>query len=47
MVGGIRAARMFQVIRSGVAGTAMPAWRTLSDQEIWNVIAFVRTLGHR
>ena len=41
------AARMFQVIRSGVARTAMPAWHTLSDQEVWSVIAFVHTLGKR
>jgi mono/diheme cytochrome c family protein len=41
------AGRMFVAIRSGVARTAMPAWRTLSDEEVWNVIAFVHTLGNR
>ena len=35
------AGRAFLAIRNGVRGTAMPAWRTFSDQEIWNVVAYI------
>lgn len=41
------AGRMFQTIRHGVAGTAMPSWPMLSDREIWNVVAFVYGLDDR
>jgi high-affinity iron transporter len=39
------AGRMFVAIRSGVPRTAKPASRTLSDQEVWKVIALTYTLG--
>lgn len=36
---------LFWKISTGVDGTAMPAWKaTLTDQQIWEVIAFLRTL---
>ena len=35
------ARRVYFVIREGVAGTAMPAWRSLSDPEAWDLVAFV------
>ncbi len=33
---------MFQSIRHGMPGTAMPAWN-LSDEQIWDVISYVKT----
>jgi len=36
---------LFWKISIGVSGTAMPAWKgVLTDQQIWQVIAFIRTL---
>lgn len=38
-------AQAFWVIKHGVKATAMPAWgRTHSDEDIWNLVAFVRGL---
>ena len=36
---------LFQVIREGIAGTQMPS-SALSAAQIWQLVAFVRTLGH-
>ena len=37
---------LFLVIREGIPGTEMPpGWLVLDDHEIWQVVAFVRTLG--
>jgi high-affinity iron transporter len=36
---------LFDAVRDGVAGTAMPAFRHLSDGQRWKVVAFVRTLS--
>jgi hypothetical protein len=33
---------MFQSIRHGIPGTAMPAW-SLSDEQIWDVISYIKT----
>lgn len=33
--------RTFLVIRNGVPGTAMPGWPTLTDQQIWQVVAYI------
>ncbi|HEX9549276.1 MAG TPA: cytochrome c, partial [Acidimicrobiales bacterium] len=43
---------LFTVIKNGGAAVgknaAMPAWqKQLGDQEIWEIVAFVRTLGQR
>jgi mono/diheme cytochrome c family protein len=38
------AGRTFLVIRNGVHGTAMPAWPALSDQEVWQVVAYITSL---
>lgn len=38
-------ARAFAHIRDGVPGTAMPAWRALSDDEMWALVAYVRSVG--
>ena len=36
---------LFWKINTGVEGTAMPAWKgILTDQQIWQVIAFIRKL---
>jgi len=36
---------LFWKISTGVTGTAMPAWKGIfTDQQIWQVIAFIRTL---
>jgi high-affinity iron transporter len=39
------AGKVFLVIRDGVRGTAMPAWPSLSDQQIWNVVAYIISLS--
>jgi cytochrome c oxidase cbb3-type subunit III len=36
---------MFQIIHDGIPGTEMPANRAMTDHEMWQVIAYVRTLG--
>lgn len=36
---------LFQVIREGIAGTQMPP-STLSTAQLWQLVAYVRTLGH-
>jgi mono/diheme cytochrome c family protein len=39
------ARRAFWVIKHGIKMSAMPAWgRTLSDAEIWDLVAFVRKM---
>ena len=37
--------RVFFAIREGVKGTAMPAWRNLSEQDAWDLTAYVLSLG--
>ena len=37
-------ARTFLAIRQGVPGTAMAAWPTLSDEQIWQLVAHIETL---
>lgn len=39
------AGKVFLVIRNGVGGTAMPAWPTLSDRQIWTVVAYIISLS--
>ena len=34
-------------IREGVSQTSMPSWPTLSDDEVWDVTAYVLSLGER
>jgi len=39
-------ARLFKSVHDGKPNTAMGAWReSLSDDEIWDVLAYVRTLA--
>jgi putative heme-binding domain-containing protein len=37
--------QIFDTIRNGVTGTEMPASRNLSDDEIWMLLAYLRTVG--
>jgi mono/diheme cytochrome c family protein len=39
--------RVYFAIREGLAGTSMPAWDSLSDEEAWDVTAYVLSLGER
>jgi mono/diheme cytochrome c family protein len=36
---------VFFLVREGVPGTPMPAWSWLSDDETWDVVAYVLTLA--
>jgi mono/diheme cytochrome c family protein len=38
---------VYFAIREGLAGTSMPAWDSLSDEEAWDVTAYVLSLGER
>ena len=38
-------AQIFQTIRAGVAGTEMPAHGNMSEDEIWMVVTYLRTLS--
>ena len=39
-------ARLFKIVHDGKPNTAMGAWReALSDDEIWDALAYVRTLA--
>lgn len=35
---------LFFVIREGVRGTPMPAWKALPDDQIWDLVAYVLQL---
>jgi len=39
------AGKIFFVVRHGIRGTAMPAWPSLSDGDIWNVVAYIISLN--
>lgn len=41
----MNAGRIFAAIRDGVPGSAMPSWRILSDEQIWDLVAYVHSLG--
>jgi high-affinity iron transporter len=36
--------RIYKVIHDGVRGTAMPAWPTLSERQIWDLVAYIHSL---
>lgn len=36
--------RLFEVIRDGKQGTAMPAWRALGDDAIWDLVSYLRSV---
>jgi high-affinity iron transporter len=37
--------RVYFAIREGVSRTSMPAWRALSEQDAWDMTAYVLSLG--
>jgi len=37
--------RVFFAIREGVHGTPMPSWKWLSEDETWELVAYVLSLG--
>jgi high-affinity iron transporter len=39
------AGKTFLAIRHGVRRTAMPAWPSLTDREIWSVVAYIISLN--
>jgi mono/diheme cytochrome c family protein len=39
--------RVVFAIREGLTQTSMPAWPTLTDDEVWDVTAYVLSLGER
>lgn len=41
------AGKVFLVIRHGVRGTAMPAWPAFSDEQVWDLVAFIVSLKHQ
>ena len=36
---------LFRTIREGISGTQMPPFRALSDDQVWQVISYVRSLS--
>ena len=39
------AVRIDRAIHDGVAGSAMPSWKTLNDDQIRDLVAYVRSLS--
>ncbi len=39
------ARRVFRIVSEGKRGTSMPAWPTLSDEEKWEVVAYVLSVA--
>jgi mono/diheme cytochrome c family protein len=37
--------RVFYVISEGIRGTPMPAWKTLSGEETWDLVAYVLSVA--
>jgi len=42
---GVTPRRVFLVIREGVHGTPMPSWKWLNEDETWDLVAYVLSLG--
>jgi len=40
-------ARAYRAIRDGVAGTAMPSWSSLSEEESWDLVAYLMSVSGR
>jgi high-affinity iron transporter len=36
--------RIYKVIHDGVSGSAMPSWPTLSERQIWDLVAYIHSL---
>jgi mono/diheme cytochrome c family protein len=37
--------RLFTVLHDGVRGSDMPSWRALDEEELWDLVAYLRSLG--
>jgi mono/diheme cytochrome c family protein len=37
--------RFFHAVREGIHGTAMPSWKTLPDDELWDLTAYVLSIA--
>jgi high-affinity iron transporter len=37
--------RVYFAIREGVAGTAMPSWKSLDEDDAWDLVAFLLAVG--
>jgi mono/diheme cytochrome c family protein len=37
--------RVYYVVREGVRGTPMPAWKVLADDEVWDLVAYVLSVA--
>jgi hypothetical protein len=46
-VNGIPDGQLFWIIRNGSPDTAMPAYKKLSDVQIWRIILYLRSLAKR
>lgn len=44
-VNGIPDGQLFWIIRNGSPGTSMPAFKPLSDEQIWQVVLYLRDLA--
>jgi mono/diheme cytochrome c family protein len=36
---------VFVAVRDGVRSTAMPSWRALGDEDIWDLVAYLRSVA--
>src|SRR5271166_576138 len=41
----VSAEQTFHAIHDGVQGAAMPSWSTLTDRQIWDLVAYIHSLG--
>lgn len=39
--------RIFEIIRDGVHGTSMPAWKVLDDQQTWDLVSYLHSVAER
>ena len=39
------AGNIYNAVRHGVPGTAMAAWPSLNDQQVWSIVAYIRVLA--
>ena len=39
--------RVYHAIREGVPGTAMASWKVLSEEETWDLVAYVLSVAER
>jgi mono/diheme cytochrome c family protein len=38
---------VYFAIREGIRGTPMPSWKALDDHDIWDLVAYVLSVGER